>query len=264
MDPLLAAALKDCRNSYDYPGALVVQTGRADRMFQTSCMPFAFDDCVTFAVTTVLLDATFTDLLRSPEPIACRRGVACVLYWGFYAFGPEYARRRVAWLLEPCRGRGEALASEETVKFIADAVAFVNEGEFGRALGAVGGISQLSRTPFASKVVAFLSPGRVGIYDNRIRKALEAPQSIGVAPIAQWVAAMVDAYDISRGVGQVREPRVQQRFVNWCGVLAQTADELNELGEGAKWADPQAGPQVWRAMDVERAVFQAAARRAPR
>jgi len=258
MDHTLAIALRDSRNSYRYPVARIEETtrlGSAEKPFRSAGMPFRFSEGDPATRTSISLDRSFTDLLRSSTARDQLRGVASVVYWGYQTFSRGYARRKVEWLIKPQRGHGADLCSPAAIASIRKAIEAVDAGQVGDALHAIGRISQLSRTPFASKVIAFMRPASVGVYDNQIRRLLERPDQPPDSPIGLWLQTLVKENEIARGVGPVSEPRVRKRFENWCRALREAAENLNALGETLRWRDVHEGPQPWRAIDVERAIF---------
>lgn len=262
MDEDRAEAFRRWRECYSYPAGgieTVATLELANEPFRSAKMRLAFPREVGAARTSIQFDEALCALLRSSDEHSVRRGVASVVYWGYLTFSPEYAKRRVTWLVAPRGGKGVALGVAAVVDHVRDAIECVDTGRSGDALRAIGRIAQLSRTPFASKVIAFTKPESVGIYDNRIGKALVDPPRGCNPHIVSWIRSITSTFDVARGVGFVSERRVQRRFENWCRVLEQTANELNDFGTGFRWQDEQAGAQVWRAIDVERAIFAAVA-----
>lgn len=262
MDEDLAEAFRRWRERYSYPASgieAVATLQLASEPFRNAEMPLAFPRGPSTARTSIQFDQALSALLRSNDELSVRRGVASVVYWGYLTFSPEYAKRKVTWLVSPLRGRGAALGADAVIEFVREAIGCADSDRPGNALRAIGRISQLSRTPFASKVAAFIRPASIGIYDNRIGKALVDPPGGCDPRIASWIRSITERFDVAAGVGAVSEPRIQRRFENWCRVLEHTATELNGFGAVRGWRDAQAGNQVWRAIDVERATFAAVA-----
>ena len=122
-----------------------------------------------------------------------------------------------------------------------------NDSEHGAALGSLNGVSQLQRTPFASKIIAFVDPDKAGIYDNRIGNAL--------------ASSATDSH-LAGGVGSVSSGSIKGIYDQWCEHLSEIAEFLNEGIESAKswrWIENESGEQDWRALDVERTYFSLAA-----
>lgn len=113
----------------------------------------------------------------------------------------------------------------------------------GDAIASLGGLSQLNRTPFASKVIAFMAPSVAGVYDNRIADGLS---------LEGW------ATNIACGIGNINSPQVRNCYQSWCVYLTQIASQLNlgiELGKNWKWSCGEDKAHAWRALDIERALF---------
>lgn len=68
-----------------------------------------------------------------------------------------------------------------------------------KAIGALHGISQLQRTPFASKVVAFIDPINSGIYDNKINESLKSADLLGLMALDVFLVTR-SKRDIRNGV----------------------------------------------------------------
>jgi hypothetical protein len=93
---------------------------------------------------------------------------------------------------------------------------------------------------FASKLLMFMNPTAAVVYDSVIARYLQAGSfgSLG------WLA---------------NDPKSQNRraqsgvYNNWCAYCIDTANEMNR--HGSEWIDWDGSRQVWRAVDVERAVF---------
>jgi hypothetical protein len=106
-------------------------------------------------------------------------------------------------------------------------------------------LTQLGFTPFASKVIAFMYPERGGVLDNKLAEGLASSTWAQGAPFLN-------------GIGDVRVPRYQRRYAAWCDFLCTVADNINAgIAGGAvwHWRGGASGPQRWRAIDVERALF---------
>ena len=98
-------------------------------------------------------------------------GLASVIYWGYATFGDNFARNKVHWFLHGNK-KSPPVNRDEAKQRVNDAQASIRQRRYGAALGHIGHLPQLGRTPFASKVVAFLAAGDAGVYDNRIMKGL--------------------------------------------------------------------------------------------
>jgi hypothetical protein len=179
------------------------------------------------------LDMHHNSLLKGTDASSKLAGLASIIYWGFATSGDNRARRRVKWFLE---GHQAQTGVTPTVakRCVEQASAFAGMGAFGEALGTIGQMPQLGRTPFASKVIAFLDPERSGVYDNRIMEFL--PQSHLLA------ATFADSLN---GVGSVKLHSVKRKYDAWCSKLREIAERVNSCRPDLKV----------RALDVERAIF---------
>jgi hypothetical protein len=244
-------ALVQARSAYDYPFARLVREGEAEPDLQCGDWTWWFDP-PGGRTTERCLDEEFTSLLRSDAPRDQVQGVLGVIYWGFITYSDEFARARASRLCDDsvCDVIGGPIQRARQA---------LDDGLAGRALGHVAAIPGLSRTPFASKVVAFLAPQLAGVFDNQIyefcaRLALNG----GGAPVGAWLAdnAAGWAWTAFGGLreGKARRERVERGYARWCEFLSDAARALNNMG--LRWATPADPDQVWRAVDVERAIFQ--------
>jgi hypothetical protein len=191
--------------------------------------------------TDLHLDAYHHMLLQHESGHENLAGLASVLYWGFATFGDNYARNRVARLMQG-HGNRPAVVPETAAHHLREARISVAREQYGEALGHVGQMSQLSRTPFASKIVAFLCPDRTGVYDNRIANGLDNH------PVLRNLTLPGGLFEhCARGIGPVASPTVRQKYQAWCVALCQIAENIN---------DGRQEPRV-RALDIERATFEA-------
>lgn len=243
------AQLQDFRASYSYPKAYmrVAEKGEAGDVQLFEGGPMAvFCQPTKGEVTNLCLDRYHQGLLRSGKPEQPDQqtevvlGLASVIYWGFYTFGHNYAVNRVNWFLQGRPLNGQPVCPYEAVRCLETARGHAETGHMGQAMSALSGLNQLSRTPFASKVIAFLDPDRAGVYDNRIRNGLNRDPY----PLA-----------IRNGVGNMCIVRYQKRYQSWCEYLQQVAGLLNQ--RNCHWSCGADQEQQWRPLDVERALFAA-------
>ena len=187
--------------------------------------------------TDSALDGYHHELLMHSDANMNLAGLASVIYWGYGTVGDSYARHRVRWFLNG-QGSTPPVTSEIASHCLRCVRASIDCGQFGIALGCLGPMGQLSWTPFASKVMAFLAPHGAGVYDYRILYGL--PKSRILKHIFR---------DALRGVGPVSSPTVQRRYDAWCAVL-QT------LVRSASAERPEL---QLRPLDIARAIFAAVA-----
>ncbi len=246
------AQLQDFRASYSYPKAYMRIAKKEEagdvQLFEGGPMA-VFCRPAESEVTDLCLDRYHQGLLCPKKPEQPGQpdqqtqvvlGLASVIYWGFYTFGHNFAVNRVNWCLQGRPPHGNPVCQNEAVRCLETACNHAKTGHMGQAMSALSGLNQLSRTPFASKVIAFLDPDKAGVYDNRIRNGLHQDPY----PLA-----------IRNGVGSVRTVRYQQRYQAWCEYLQQVAGLLNQ--QGSRWSCGANQKKEWRPLDVERALFAA-------
>lgn len=239
--------LQGFRAKYSYPKAYIriAEAGEAgDVQLPTGemavfCRPAAEE------VTDLWLDQYHQDLLRSRQPSQVVLGLASAVYWGFYTFGKTsdgYALNRVHWLINGNpQNKGMKLDADHAMCCMENALSGINEGRLSHAMAALSGLNQLSRTPFASKIIAFMAPNKAGVYDKWICNGVNQDPY----PLA-----------IRNGVGMVSAPVMQRRYQAWCGYLQEIANLLNK-NEAWRWSCGTDKEQRWRPLDVERALFAA-------
>jgi hypothetical protein len=82
----------------------------------------------------------------------------------------------------------------------------ISNGMYGEALGAMSTLPQLSQTPFASKIIAFLALGKAGVYDNKIARALRKH------PVLQQYTNPGSIFEnCLGGIGLVANPTIRKR-----------------------------------------------------
>ena len=248
-----AATLEAARNAYAYPQGLVVEAdGPPAHEFNGA---FPFDFCRPDAPTDLAFDQSLTGLLRAHDGLLRRRGLATVVYWGHLNAG--YARYRVSRLVYVGQVQRLALAAAEVLVQLDLASQHADGGQLGEALGSLYGVSQLSGLAFASKVIAFLEPQRAGVLDSKIMRALTRWSHLPAgdtglqARLGAWAAE--GGILLPRMGAPVCRRRVKDAYQAWCGGLEHGAVTLNTAGSA--WTDVQVGQQSWRAIDVERAIF---------
>lgn len=231
------------RAAYNYPKAYIEKTDRDQHGIQLTPNLFArFIVPTTEQRTDIWLDSYHYRLLRSDSAEERLLGLTSAVYWGYFTFGDSYARNKVNWLINGNRGL-PATTPELALSHTTAAINQLNKNCTGDAMAALRGLSQLNRTPFASKIIAFLSPSIAGVYDNRI---------------ADGLSLNAQTIHISRGIGQTSSPQVRNCYQSWCIYLSQVASQMNlaiVLGKNWQWSCGEDKAQLWRALDVERALF---------
>ncbi len=150
-------------------------------------------------------------------------GLSSVVYWGYARFGDRYARGRVAWLMNGFRNR-PAVTPLAAGQCLTAARSFVTRGRYGEALGSIGTLSQLGRTPFASKVIAFLDPDHAGVYDNKIGDGL-----VNRSILKEHTVAAGRFEHCTGGVGPVASPTIQRKYQAWCEALSAIARCIGDV-----------------------------------
>ncbi len=239
MDQQLIDLILGNLDHYDYPGFRIKICRDAGEL------DFGGDLYGQFvpadAPTDRELDAYHHTLLHHTSEHENLAGLASVIYWGYATFGNNgtYGRNKVTWFMQ-ARGNGPASAA----RCLQEARNAVAQAQYGEALGAVGQMSQLGQTPFASKVIAFLCPDHAGVYDNRIANGLVDH------PVLRNQTRPGGLFEhCTGGVGRVASPTIRRKYQAWCVALGQIAEHVN--GGGRQ-------PRI-RALDVERAIFSAIA-----
>ncbi|QJD59929.1 hypothetical protein HG264_13960 [Pseudomonas sp. gcc21] len=231
------------RAAYDYPKAYAERAVQGNHDIQLTPDLFA-----RFVVpnqdqrTDLWLDNYHYSLLRSGSAEDRLLGITSVVYWGYFTFGDSYARNKVDWLINGNKGQ-PATTSAMAFAHTTAAINHLDQKCIGEAMFSLQGLSQLNRTPFASKVIAFMAPSAAGVYDNRIADGLS---------LHSWAA------NFSKGIGQTNSPQVRSCYQSWCIYLTQIASQLNlgiSLGKEWMWSCGDDQGEVWRALDVERAIF---------
>ncbi len=256
MNPNLAGALQWCRDHYDYPWAAIALS--FNNGIQVAPGKYLqFDDRAS-RVTDSCLDLHQFILLHAPvpDPLAAWAGCGSVIYWGFSTYGQNYACARAVRFLYG-GGAQNAGAPPAIVNATAAAVEQATRScfnhDWGMVLDDIGQLRELGQLPFASKVVAFLSPKYAGVYDNRINNFL---LRTGLdTPLLGCPAVPVNGRGIMQ-YARTSSPRNQAVYQRWCKRLRQLRDALRGLGPNYAWRCTERRPQGWRAVDVERALFR--------
>jgi hypothetical protein len=179
-------------------------------------------------------------LLRSGDDAKAVIGYLSALYWGHYSGKHQRSLRPRAFarvrLAKDASGR---LGISEVAARIRDAVKMVDTAEYGEALLKLSQLPQI-KFAFASKLCAFMLPEKCGVIDSVI---VAAHRGFGFA--------------VDPG-GFVRTNTANaDRYAGYCSFLTTTASDLNSRGQAFKWRDRDGTLCNWRAVDVERAMYEA-------
>ncbi|SOZ17172.1 hypothetical protein [Cupriavidus taiwanensis] len=242
IDDATAARLVHMRNQYDYPGACM-RYASSPTDFELA--PGVYAEIVRPAageVTDLALDQYHATLLHSENSVDNLLGTLSTVYWGFYTFTDGLASGRATRHLKGYKTKPATTPAE-----IARILGNIKKApDKGAALGLLNDVSQLGRTPFASKVIAFFDPARAGVLDNRLEDGLQK---------CRWARGAA----FLGGIGQVSQPGKRNAYRAWCEFLCKIADRLNDgiaAGKPWLWQGKEASRQKWRAVDVERAIFR--------
>lgn len=239
-----AQAYINARAAYSYPKAYMVRA-QGTQVPDIILSPTVMANYVqpqNGEVTDLWLDQYHHDLLHSQNADDRQLGLASVIYWGFYTHGHHYASNRVQWHVAGHRGMQPTTANSALNSTNSCAI-HLNNNCPGLALSQFLNLSQLGSVPFASKVVSFMAPSIAGVFDNRINDGIERIPSL---------------FHVHGAVKSVGDARCQEKYQAWCSYLTFIASQLNlgiYHGETWCWSCGEDRRQLWRAVDVERAIF---------
>ena len=203
--------------------------------------------------STLEMDCHHNELLTSNKNGRVVLGYLSTIFWGFYS-----GQDRV---IRPARAKGKAMlalngndfkkmgriermrgVSDVGVDVVAcvirDAYAHLMSDQYAEALELLSELPQLGLA-FASKVCAFLVPAKCGVIDSVLA---ERYPRFGFS---------ADKKDIVKNTSDNRS-----NYRTYCLCLQQQAQTLNLEGPEFLWLDRDRIRHVWRAVDVERALFE--------
>ena len=236
----------EARERYSYPAAhlrvtdenlIVGNLDQTDLQFIRPLLADAANDPYIFN-STVELDQYHSELLNSDSVNDVILGLASVCYWGNYLVrGHEnhnFSVTRLSWFFSGNARATRCLATlghQYAFDRVSSAKVLINHGEYGKALSQIADLPFFSRS-FASKVLAFMAPSMIGVYDSHIATQLH---DLEMAPTGPMNPAAENTFDLS------------------CQQWQSKADELNNAGK--TWTDWDGSQHNFRAVDVERAEF---------
>ena len=237
----LANLLVKHRNNYSYPNVRLIFSEEPTDFRISSDLWAVPDETLATQPTDLNLDLYHHELLVSSDPNKNLLGTASIVFWGFYTFKVNYAFNKLKWHLY-----GNKTKPASIPEFVSQQIVKAkDESNPGIALSYLSEISQLGSIPFASKIIAFLKPNSTGIYDNQIHKGLMS---------ADWYKQS----GLDTRIGTVKNSLVQKGYVGWCDLLVQLAEDMNRgitNGKPWEWKDFGGSYSQWRALDVERSLF---------
>jgi len=189
------------------------------------------------------MERTLRKFLMSPSAADVQLGYLSVVYWGHYS--------GKAGIAQPGRAMSKvdlALAGLTRLRFRPLAVAITVRSahrliRLKRCGDAVWGLTALPQLgfAFASKVCAFLSPGRCGVIDSVIAGRYKR---FGFAMTKSGKKYYVATKASNKAT-----------YSTYCRFLAREASRLNTYGRPLRWVDRDGRKYAWRAVDVERALY---------
>ena len=216
---MLPQGLKRGRERYAYP-CLVLRGGRPHKLRTTSS-----------------LDGYHSALLNSQITAKKVNGVLSVIFWG-HSSGQDgtlkvnYALTKVRRAIE-----GENFSNVAVASIVSNSAQLIRRRRYGQAVRCLTSIPQLGFA-FASKVCAFLSGDDCGVVDSVIA---ERYPGFG--------------FDVDDN-GYLRNNRLNaESYDKYCRFLRQQAAKLNDMGARLNWRDRDRIRYLWRAVDVERALY---------
>jgi hypothetical protein len=236
--------LKSLATAYDYPRVRLVQSYQD----QASALP-AFRERGLYFVPAKsaepypIFERTISDDLRSGDEARVSLGLASVIFWGHYSDGNA---NRAAF-----RANKTAAAGSELLEDVAAIIALVDSGSFGEALVRAFALPEIGSTSFASKIVTFLAPQNAGVFDLQIYEGLARTMLASDRSLIQdWLAVEFAPWAWTAYGNKATKVRTARGYDRWCARLTEVSNDLNAAGVQGPWG-------IWRAADVERAIYRA-------
>lgn len=209
------------------------------------------------------LDRHHTTLLQSTDVLDQIHGAASVVRWGYQTMAGRGAHRTCNFYREVNQPgvRGNLLQALREARCLLSEDAEVDEDSagVGNALGWLSEVPGIRRTPFATKILAFMAPESCGVYDTKLAEEFGRWLGDERAPVAR---AMIGNHSRAKqpGIGPVSSPTVQRVYSHWCSFLRCARDQLlrevdERLGRELE-AKGYACGEGARAIDVERMIWQ--------
>lgn len=240
---------KTARQQYNYPSSHLRRTFGKPVNFE-NLIYVRMNDGTTSEIESVInstlkLEEYHFGLLNSDDQDEVVLGLASIIFWGNYWVKgkPNFgiARSRTERFF---KGNSRSKVAIETFgrssafDTIQSAKGHLENDAYGLALKMVCTLPWLS-IAFGSKVLSFLCPKKVGVYDLHISRSLHKPD-LAMAPTGIISRSVVDTFD------------------KYCAFLIAEAERLNQSSESGLWSDWDGTESKWRAVDVERAYFNLA------
>lgn len=249
--------LLNARNNYNYPSGHI-KVDLSCELTSENLKPVVPNspDCFSSSLS---LDNYHNNLLISSEKESVNLGIVSVQYWGrcFVKGRVNHSQAlvRAKWLLDGNAKSNKNILNEnigfETVKKL---IGLTKENRIGDAFWELKSVPHLG-VSFGSKLLAFINPEKVGVYDSHIARYL-------VNNIEQIKLLCHEVRETDTILKSPQSFRVydKHRFENYCNLLQLLAAKLNQMGISYQWTDWDNTKNDWRAIDVERALFVLAQR----
>jgi hypothetical protein len=248
--------LKDARGKYAYVPACVVSAGNAKPDLSWKSLnlvvrvPKDWESGtkeIRSQYSSLDLDEFHRELLQSDNDEKLIHGLLSVVFWGF-ASGSD-GRLRVNRALSRAgaiiEGRTNSLpqATDEVIFHLKRSRELLKVSKNAEALlEAVQ--EKCLQMAFASKLLTFMDPQAVAVYDEVISLRL-----------AQQVEPELRCLFVSTKIPTSKAAKLAQAetYANWCEWCSTKASSMN--ANRTKWVDWNGAEHNWRAVDVERAFF---------
>lgn len=186
--------------------------------------------------STVEMDRFHYKNLNSTSSTRVVGAYLSVVYWGHYSGAAGIVR--AARALSKVKMVKAHASYAESFGILKSARSQLKRGDIAKAVLLLTGLSQVGFA-FASKLCAFIRPDICGVIDSVI---VEAFPEFGFE---------LDA------AGYVQNSQKNARqYEIYCRVLQRKAKILNSLGVRFRWRDIAGRAWRWRAVDVERAMYE--------
>jgi len=194
--------------------------------------------------SSIELDRYHFELLQSDKKDEIVTGVLSVVFWGFSSgadgkFREDRALARANQLLEGHKKSNTPMSPSEIAQHVLQSRKLLTEENIGEALLTMMKIPFLGMS-FASKVLMFMAPERVCVYDKIIADRLKKDIS-------------VDRSLVTNPAGKSRLIDKASAYRAWCQYCLKKSIELNKIG--SEWSDWDGQKHSWRSVDIERAIF---------
>ena len=240
------------RSNYDYPRAHVKCTDNKVVSFKS--LRFIQPSSTEVFGASKQLDDYHYNLLHSSKSNDKILGIASVQYWGrCFVKGRnnhKQAETRTKWLFEGnAKSEKTILENNVGINTLDKILKCVQNNDLAGAFWAVKEIPHLG-VSFGSKLLAFINPEKMGVYDSHIARYL----CRNYKALSDLCENEVNPDFILNSPTAFRSSD-KERFQNYSLLLQSLAAKLNADEEHCHWQDRDQSKHTWRAVDVERALF---------